>query len=239
MRALRLKVYQETACYTRPFANKVTETYPLPPYSTVKGMIHSVMDAKELLPFTLSIQGDYDSMIVDYRKTYFVKKKTVNMPIVFDGLALDTPSFPDMTSMPLYTHMLYNIELVIHVQAEEMLLQEIFESFKQNSSHISLGRQEDLLRLDSIEFVDVEELDLYSDVKTKHSIYIPTLNIHEDEVSTGIPYLLNWTYNIKNGIREWQRIPTLYFNKGKLINDDLICGQAFSDQDGYIVVWNE
>ena len=47
MKALRIKAYQETACYKRPFANKVTETYPLPPYSTVKGMLHAVMAAKE------------------------------------------------------------------------------------------------------------------------------------------------------------------------------------------------
>ncbi|REJ22523.1 CRISPR-associated protein Cas5, partial [Caldibacillus debilis] len=30
MKALRIKAFQETACYTKPFANKVTETYPLP-----------------------------------------------------------------------------------------------------------------------------------------------------------------------------------------------------------------
>src|SRR5690625_365283 len=191
MRALRLKVYQETACYTRPFANKVTETYPLPPYSTVKGMIHSVMDAKELLPFTLSIQGDYDSMIVDYRKTYFVKKKTVNMPIIFDGLAVETPEFADMTSMPLYTHMLYNIELIFHITASEEILDKMFTSFQQLDTHIALGRHEDLLRLDEVKLVELHEIDLFEDTPLKHSMYIPTSKVEEDEISTGIPYLLN------------------------------------------------
>ena len=35
MKILKLKLFQETACYKKPFAFKVAETYPLPPYSTV------------------------------------------------------------------------------------------------------------------------------------------------------------------------------------------------------------
>src|SRR5690625_27202 len=172
MKALRLVMYQETACYTKPLANKVTETYPLPPYSTVKGMIHAVLNAKRLVPFSLSIQGDYETMIVDYRKTYFVKKSSVNMPIVFDGLQTATPVFEDMTSMPLYTHLLYNVNLVIHIKAEEDILQQILQAFNLNNSHISLGRQEDLVRLDSVEIVNLEEVDLFEGVHLKKPMYI-------------------------------------------------------------------
>lgn len=239
MKALRVKAYQETACYTRPFANKVTETYPLPPYSTVKGMLHAVMEAEELIPFSLSIQGDYETLLIDYRKTYFVKKSTVNMPIIFDGLAIEAPTFPDMTSMPLYTHMLYNIQLVFHVFAEEHLLQDMLLRFRQLHTHLALGRYEDLLRLDDVRMVDLYELDLVEDNELTHSMYIPTFKIDETEVSNGIPYLLNWTYEIKHGIREWSRIPTLYFEKGTLINDELINDQAYRDQDGYIVIFND
>ena len=133
MKALRIKAFQETACYTKPFANKVTETYPLPPYSTVKGMIHALLNANEYIPFSLSIQGDYESMIIDYRKTYFVKKREFNMPIIMDGLNIPVPKHSSMESMPLYTHMLYNVDLVIHVTAEE----EILEKF---SKHLINGK---------------------------------------------------------------------------------------------------
>ena len=239
MKALRIKAFQETACYTRPFASKVGETYPLPPYSTVKGMIHAVMDAKELIPFTLSIQGDYETMMIDYRNTYFMKKKTVNMPIVFDGLACETPDFPDMTSMPLYSHMLYNIDLVIHVRADEEILKDMLSSFKRYGSHLSLGRQEDLLRLDEIKIVDLKTVDLYAGASLKHSMYIPSFMIQEDELSEGVPYLLNWTYEIKNGIREWHRIPSVYFTKGTFVSDDLLVQSAYCDEDDYIVIWNQ
>lgn len=238
MKALRIKAFQETACYTRPFANKVTETYPLPPYSTVKGMIHSLLDAKELIPFSLSIQGDYETMLIDYRKTYFIKKNTVNMPIIFDGLAIETPEFPDMTSMPLYTHMLYNIELIIHVQAEEDILNKIYSGFEKQDTHLSLGRQEDLIRIDQVEFVELEELDLFEGANSKYSLYIPIKIIYEDELSSGIPYQLNWTYEIKNGIREWRKIPVIYIDKFQLINHDLIDGSVYLDNEHNVVVWN-
>lgn len=238
MKALRIKAFQETACYTRPFANKVTETYPLPPYSTVKGMLHRVLDAEELIPFSLSIQGDYETLIVDYRKTYFVKKNTVNMPIIFDGLAVETPTFTDMTSMPLYTHMLYNIDLVFHITAQNSILEELLLKFHQLDNHASLGRHEDLLRMDEIKMVDLEELDLFAGAELKHSMYIPTSKIDETELSTGIPYVLNWTYEVKNGIRDWHKIPVLYFENGKLINDDLMNDTVYIDDEGYVVIWN-
>lgn len=238
MKALRIKAFQETACYTKPFANKVTETYPLPPYATVKGMIHAVMDARELIPFSLSIQGDYETMIVDYRKTYFVKKKEFNMPIVLDGLAVDTPAFTSMTSMPLYTHMLYNVELVIHVQADESILQEIYDAFRNIDSHLALGRHEDLLRIDEVKKVNVSERNLFEQAYLTHAMYIPTSMIHEDERSSGVPYLLNWTYQLKKGIREWQRIPSSYFTKGTMIDEDLLSEPVYEDEDGYVVIWN-
>ena len=238
MKALRIKAFQETACYTKPYANKVTETYPLPPYATVKGMIHAVLKAEELIPMSLSIQGDYETIIVDYRKTYFFGKKEFNMPIILDGLAVDTPTFSKMTSMPLYTHMLYNINLVIHVQAEEPILQSIYEAFKENDSHVALGRHEDLLRIDEVSYVALKPLDLIAGTNLKHAMFIPSSAVVEDERSKGIPYLLNWTYQIKGGIREWHRIPSLYFTKGMLINDDLLCQPAYQDPEGYIVIWN-
>lgn len=239
MKALRIKAFQETACYKKPFANKVTETYPLPPYATVKGMIHSVLKANELIPFSLSIQGDYESMIIDYRKTYFVKKKEFNMPIILDGLAVETPSFTSMTSMPLYTHMLYNVNLVIHVKSEENILKNIYEAINHRDKHLSLGRQEDLLRIDEVMEVELEELDLLKGINLKHSMYIPSSYIEEDEKKRGIPYLLNWTYQIKKGIREWNQIPTSYVTKNELIDDDFLLEPAYIDEEGFVVIWNE
>lgn len=74
MKALRLDLFQETACYRKPFAIKISETYPLPPYSTINGLLHRILDAKEYIPMRISIQGDYESLVNEYQTTYFYKK---------------------------------------------------------------------------------------------------------------------------------------------------------------------
>ncbi|MEN1969264.1 type I-B CRISPR-associated protein Cas5b [Lentibacillus sp. N15] len=235
MKVLRIKAFQEAACYKKPFANKVTETYPLPPYSTVKGMVHAVLNADRLVPFSLSIQGDYESQIIDYRKTYFVKKHEFAMPIVLDGISDATPTYPTsvMSSMPLYTHMLYNVQLVFHIKAEDAVLEEIYNSFKQLDSFVALGRHEDLLRIDEVKYVALEETD---ECEAEHAMYIP-----KNQITTtghGIPYLLNWTYKIKKGIREWEKIPAIYVLKNEELLDESFKVPLYVDENEYPVFWN-
>src|SRR5699024_4940443 len=114
MKVLRIKVFQETACYTKPNANKVAKTYPHLPYTTMKELIHDILDVDRLISFSFSIQSDFASQIIDYRTMYFVKKRQFAIPIVLDGLLTKTQEYSTkvMTSMPLYTHLLYNIQLV-------------------------------------------------------------------------------------------------------------------------------
>lgn len=232
MRVLRLKLFQETACYTKPFSNKVGETYPLPPYSTVKGMIHQALQATELLPLRFSVQGNYETKMIDYRKSYMVKKKSVSMPIIFDGLAVEAPVQSNMTSIPLYTHMLFNVSLVIHIAGEEKLLQQIHDTLMNLDIHLSLGRHEDLVRIDEVEFVSLEECEEF---KSPNAIYAPK-HYYETDLPQGIPFRLNWTYDIVNGIREWTKISVIYVSENSPHAED---GKLFQTDGEYIVLWNE
>ena len=84
MKILKLKLFQETACYKKPFAFKVAETYPLPPYSTVIGMCHKVIGAKpgEFYPMNVSVQGEYESIFSNYQNLRMFKgnDKVTAMP---------------------------------------------------------------------------------------------------------------------------------------------------------------
>ena len=62
MRALRIKLKQNQASYTREETVHNRMTYPLPPYSTVIGGLHNSCGYTEYHPMNLSIQGKYDSM---------------------------------------------------------------------------------------------------------------------------------------------------------------------------------
>ncbi|KFN04680.1 type I-B CRISPR-associated protein Cas5 [Bacillus clarus] len=232
MKTIRLRLFQETVCYTKPFANKVGETYPLPPYSTVKGMIHQLLNANELLPLRFSVQGTYETKMIDYRKSYMVKKKSISMPIIFDGLAIEAPVQTNMTSIPLYTHMLFNVELIIHIKGEEDLLQRIYHAFIHSDTHLSLGRHEDLVRVDEVAFVELEECE---EIHSKYAIYAPK-HYYESDFPTGIPYRLNWTYKIVNGIREWTKIPVLYVDSNYHHGED---GKPLHTDGEYLVLWNE
>ncbi|MCL1632491.1 type I-B CRISPR-associated protein Cas5b [Sporolactobacillus sp. CPB3-1] len=237
MKALRLKLFQETACYTKPFSRKVTETYPLPPYSVIKGMIHALLHADRLIPMAISIQGNYESKVVDYRKTYMVKKGPA-FPIIMDGLST-APNYSNaqMTSMPLYSHMLFHVELLIHITAEESILQQIFYSLSASDSALSIGRYEDLaVLLDNPAFVEVKETDEVS--IHQYSMYIPEKYVYNDLSLDGIPYQLNWTYEVINGIRQWRKIPSIYVTFPRFLNTETVLTEAFVDQDGHPVFWN-
>ena len=154
MKALRLDLFQETACYRKPFAIKISETYPLPPYSTINGLLHRILDAKEYIPMRISIQGDYESLVNEYQTTYFYKKNTV-------------------TKMPMNQHLLLNVKLIVHINAEDSVLDKLYDRIKNLDEFLSLGRREDLLRIDDVQFVELNEYEVGSDVEDDEDDDIP------------------------------------------------------------------
>ena len=228
MEALRLVLYQETANYKKPTATKVGETYPLPPLSTVKGMLHALMGATEFVPMHIGIQGTYDSRIVDYQRHYFFKKKDMpEFPLVIDGLGFDHWEYrkDTITTMPLYMHLLYNVHLVIHVYASEDILTRMEEGFK-NGVPISLGRWEDLVRIDEWKRVRLDRLtetiDLINDM------YLPATLDDDEKVNTAIPYRMNWKYTIRQNVRQWEKIDVSFLRK----NSSVYSESLWIDNDG-------
>lgn len=225
MKVLKLDLFQETACYKKPFAFKISETYPLPPYSTVNGMLHKILNAEELIPMAISIQGIYESIVNNYQSMYFYKDSTV-------------------TQMPLNIHLLYNVHLIIHVKADEEILNKIVEKIYSSDEFLSLGRREDLVRINSIKFVEVKEVDLEDDedinyIKIKYPIYIPKNNIPCE--LKGINYRLNWKYNVKlkNKVREWEKLDVLYVDETQNGEEDFINdGVVLLDEDDDVVFFN-
>ncbi len=218
MKALRLDLFQETACYKKPFALKISETYPLPPYSTVNGMLHKLLNANEYIPMNISIQGDYESIVNNYQTTYFYKKKEV-------------------TTMPMNQHMLLNIKLIIHVNADDEILERIYNSILNLEDHISLGRREDLVRIDNVKFVEIEEYEVddeseesdngakvLSGYMIKNPIYIPS---KKEYALSGVNYRLNNYYVDKRS--NWNKINTLYVEKDNQITEGNILLDDFHD----------
>lgn len=189
MKYLKVKLFQETACYKKPFAFKVAETYPLPPYSTVIGMFHKILQAKpgEYFPMSISVQGKYESIFSNYQNLRMFKGKD------------------QVTSMPRNVHQLLNVELVIHVQAEDEIIDKLYENMTMGKETFTLGRNEDMVRVDEIKII--KEPQISEGMMNQYNAYVP--EYMAEEVS-GIQYRLNTTYQIVDNLRKWDKVNVKY-----------------------------
>lgn len=215
MQLLRFKIFQETACYQKPFAFKVGETYPLAPFSTIKGMLHAVLEANEYIPMSISIQGKSESMMIDYAKKYMYKKLNANLPLNMDGLGFDIEP-ENVTAMPMYVHLLYNVEHVIHVSADDDTLQLLYDRLTSPKQTLSLGRWEDHIRIDEVTFVDLMDEEMCID--SEYDLYIPRswsdLQYEfKSDYFNKIYYRLTRKYEIVQGKRNWDYVSVIYVSK--------------------------
>jgi CRISPR-associated protein Cas5t len=212
MNVLKIKLYQEAACYTKPFAYKVGETYPLPPYSTVIGMLHRVLNATSYHPMKISVQGEYRDKFVDYRTSYLYKGKST-------------------TQSPLNIHLLYGVTLIFHVHADEEILERIETSICRES-FLSLGRKEDLVRIDDVKRVGVqfeEQDDLYT---LRYDMYVPIKQLEEETL--GIRYRINTTYKSLNQQRIWDKVDVVYLTAGDELGEE----KYLFDDEGDLVYFH-
>lgn len=230
MKVLKLDLFQETACYKKPFAMKITETYPLPPYSTVNGLIHKILNATEYIPFNISVQGTYESIFNNYQTTYFYKKDSI-------------------TSMPMNSHMLLNVNLIIHIGGDFDLLKKLYDSLLNYDEYLSLGRKEDLVRINDIRFVEVNKFEIDSNMELndyknyklseydiRKPIYIPKSSL-EDTYISGISYRLNNYYKNnakKDKKRIWNKVDSYYVEDGNTIS----VGDILLDNEMDLIYFN-
>ena len=191
MRALKIRIFQETVCYKKPMAFKTTETYPLPPYSTVIGMLHKIIKADKYIPMNVSIQGKYESLMNSYNTMMFYKSDSI-------------------TKMPLNINMLYGVDLIIHIYSDDSILEKICDNVKKSDECFILGRGEDMARIDCIEFVELQKKNMEDydvGISLKNNFYVP-LQYNTD--LDGIRYNLNKVYNVSGNIRRWSKIQVNY-----------------------------
>src|SRR5665647_1928934 len=73
MKAIRVRLRQDMVNYKKPTSFQLKETYPLPPYSTVIGMVHSLCGYTKYQPMQVSVQGKYFSKVNDLYTRYEFK----------------------------------------------------------------------------------------------------------------------------------------------------------------------
>ena len=227
MKAIRLKIFQNLVNYKLPTSFQLKETYPLPPYSTVIGMVHNACEFTEYVPMKVSVQGKYHSKVNDLATRYEFKPG-MNFDKSRHQLNVDGFGIGRGVST---VELLSEVELLIHIVPENQeFVEEICEKLTYPHEYLSLGRREDLIVFGELpKIVEVEETELEEDlsIKNSYSAYIPIGILKDEAVKigsregvkiSGTVYKLTKDYEIKNygtakspkNFRVWNKIKVVY-----------------------------
>ncbi len=225
MKAIRVKLYQELVNYKKPNSFQLKETYPLPPYSTVIGMVHTLCGFKEYKDMKISVIGKYNSKVNDLYTRYEFKS---GMTYESERHQLKAGTYGISRGISTI-ELLVDVELLLHIIPTDQTLVEVIEkAFLFPIEYPSLGRREDIATINQVKVVEVisdrimDTIDMLED----YSAYIPIKEIEkirlkdkEEGVSiSGTRYRLNKNYELFNigtknkpkYIRKWNKIDVVY-----------------------------
>lgn len=240
-KAIRLKLYQNLVNYKKPTSFQLKESYPLPPYSTVSGMIHSICGFQEYKPMNISIQGKHHCKVNDlYTRyefaggTYEKDRHNVKLKSEEDG-----KSYGAIRGVAT-AELLVDVELLIHIQPEnEDLIEIIYEGLKNPKEYISLGRREDLVRVDELKIVGIKEEELEESKSLTYDAYIPIDMFNKNSfTSNATIYNINKRYDlvsIKKNVyeRKWQKVQVVHgvMSRNEIAEESIV----YRDEDNNLV----
>lgn len=215
MRLLRIKTYQPFACYRKPFSYGFWDTFPLPPFSTILGWVHLILDEnenKEKLPMNIGIAGQFDSITYDLQRLikFDRVRKEKNQVIL--------PDFKKaLSNSPTYVANVTNVYLRIYLQMDDKYL----NSFKENVLQVnypSLGRYEDLMRIDEVEFIEpkkkiMEGMD--KPILVDYPIYLRPETARDSGIK-GSNFQLPFYHQLIQGIRFFEKENVVYTDSGSI-----------------------
>jgi len=222
MKALKLELYQNMTNYRREMSYGYVQTYPLPTPSMVKGMAHSLLGLNKFENLTISIQGNFKSIVTNMQKV-----------IKFDR-GQDRPNNPyklfiGNSSSPktalhgvMFVDEVVDINLLLHIAFEdESLTRKLMNAVKEKT--VILGRNEDIARVDykktKIVSIKKEESDEY---ELMYNIFAPKQFIKDTHLS-GTHYRLPFYYQPVSDFsdkRIFKFVDTVYVVKGRMLDDD-------------------
>ena len=201
-RAIRIKCFQNLVNYRKPGSFIIKETFPLPPYSTVLGMIHAACGYTEFHPMKLCIQGTNSGTVSELYTRYSFSAGTKyeegrHQICVEDGEKYGI--FRGIANVELVC----DNDMVIHVIPEEEDFEKVYNSLKYPPRYLSLGRYEDLLDIERVDIVNIHQDD---EVAIKRDMYIPVNYGIDLGDKRGTIYNLTKEYEItKQGLRRWKK----------------------------------
>lgn len=215
--------------YKKPTSFQLKETYPLPPHSTVIGMVHSLCSYTKYKPMQVSIQGKHFSKVNDLYTRYefknAMKYEATRHQLQVGGYGIGQGVAT--------AELLVDVELLLHIMPEDQsLVEEIYNAFVQPKEYPSLGRREDLVTIDEVKVVNLFEKILERQIPAykDYAAYIPYEMVQVDKEKVklthqiqgiariGTRYKLTKNYELVNYgsenkpkvFRRWNKVEVIY-----------------------------
>lgn len=214
-KAIRLVCHQSMVNYAKPNSYLIKESYPLPPYSTVIGMIHAIcgVESGRYLEMDVSIQGRSCGSLSDaYTRYSFggVKYDSKRHQIMVPSEGKEV----GVTRGIGHAEVISDLDLIIHLLPKhEEDFDVILKGLESPVQFPALGRHNDLLNILSFEVVSLSttneaalEYDAYIPVKLLDDVIDYGMDKHLDTPAS--TYRLKKRYHIdpKTNRRVWDEI---------------------------------
>lgn len=245
-RAVRIKLNQNLVNYKNPTSFQLKETYPLPPFSTVIGMVHNLCGYDEYKPMKVSVQGKYISKTNDLYTRYEFKNG-----MKYDETRHQLKVGEFGVSRGIATaELLVDVELLIHIiPKDDGLIEEIEKAFKYPREYPSLGRREDLVTIEEVKVVSIRKEVPKKSIRgdSSYGAYIPLEIIDSIKMKnsiqgikyTGTRYKLNKNYELINYgtekspkiFRRWDKKEVIYATNISFLRKN----ESYLDNDNYLI----
>ena len=218
-KAIRLKIYQNLVNYKKPTSFQLKESYPLPPPSTVIGMVHFACKFDKYMPMNVGIQGSFNSRVYDLFTRYEFSGAKFEESRHQIKCNCEDGNVYGVNRGVSTSELLVDVNLILHICPEDQdLVETIYNAFKTSSEYISLGRREDLIQINEVKIVDLEEIEVEHEsfFKKETNYYIPISYVEKQELLTKATiYTLNKVYKrekIKKDVefRNWEKVKVAY-----------------------------
>lgn len=218
MKAVMIQGHMDTARFSIPGWNgKRGETYPLPSFSTVAGMVHFLCRWDSWHDMKISVVGNgvmnKPEICMRWRGGTVAGSETEEFKQRFPVRVKSGDSFVGWVNTPIYESVVSDLDLRLHVMPENQKeVDVICRKILNPRTFPSLGRHEDLIRIDNVQVVDVlpaQEMTL--DMCT----YVPAT-----AETPGTVYTIHKDYTISKGKRRFNDVRVKYLDRGiKVITD--------------------
>lgn len=207
MKAVRVKAFQPYAVYSDPLFKAISISLPLPPPSTVIGFVHTMCGWGEYHDMDVSIAGKSSGCLLEpewnnmYFGGYHFSNVSDDSKKRWKYILPTNRGYVGWTSSPHKTYPVVDMELVFHfIPSDQDETEYILSCLESPPVYPSLGRFEDLLRIDDVSITNVSEGDRF--VSFNMAAYMPA---DYDENYSGTVFLLNKKYEIINGRRFFEK----------------------------------